>query len=345
MSEEKLKTQTVTVEAVDDTVSKVHKLQQRFYTVCGELFKYIEFIGEPMYNLMLEHYFAQYKREYELMNAAEFIEVDKQIEQMKIERDKEIEAVKLERDKQKLELQIQSDKLLEEIKLEREKLKKQLEMQREKELKEIDLERAKLTEELATVRDKELEEVKLEHSKLLAEIERKREKLNTEIEILAETSLLESQIKIDRIIPQTWRRFNIGRLHFGKVCQNEAMTYAEEAASIEINEYLAMRAKSVSENAGEEGEPAPEAEQEPQGMTKREYNKWLKHFEKQQRKRKAEAQAQADKIMREESDGGAQAMPKQEANATACSTETPMEGEKTGAAASVSLIAENVEGD
>ena len=60
MSEEKLKTQTVTVEAVDDTVSKVHKLQQRFYTVCGELFKYIEFIGEPMYNLMLEHYFAQF---------------------------------------------------------------------------------------------------------------------------------------------------------------------------------------------------------------------------------------------------------------------------------------------
>ena len=77
------KENSATETAADDTISKVHKLQQRFYKVCGELYKNVEFIGEPMYNLMLEHYFAQYKREYELMNAAEFIDVDKHTEAQK----------------------------------------------------------------------------------------------------------------------------------------------------------------------------------------------------------------------------------------------------------------------
>ena len=131
------KENSATETAADDTISKVHKLQQRFYKVCGELYKNVEFIGEPMYNLMLEHYFAQYKREYELMNAAEFIDVDKHIEALKAERDRELEAVKLERDKQK----------------------KLLDITREREIKALELEKTKLAEELITIREKELEEI------------------------------------------------------------------------------------------------------------------------------------------------------------------------------------------
>ena len=273
-----------------DTVDKLHELQKRFYAVCGELFKYAEFVGEPMYNLMLEHYFAQYKREYELMNAEEFIEVDKMIEELKIERDKELEAVKLERDRQRLELLILRDKTLEEIKLERDKL----------------------SEELAIVRDREYEAVKLEHTELMAEIARKKEKLNNEIEILAETALLEAQIKTDRIIPQCWRRFHIGRLHFGKICKNEAMQYAEESAGIEISQYLAMREQAILQSLGTgetledeseenttEGTEAEIEAVEPRQMTKREYAKWLKRFEKELRTRKEEALNAVEEIMRE----------------------------------------------
>lgn len=309
----------------NDTISKVHKLQQRFFKVCGELFEYMEYIGEPMYNLMLEHYFVQYKREYDLMNAAEFIEVDRQIEQLKIERDKELEAVKLERDKNK----------------------KLLDMQREKEIKEIDLERAKLSETLATIRERELEAVKLEHKELTAEIERKREKLNNEIEILAETAYLEARIKADRIIPNFWRRFHIGKLSFGRVCKNEAMQYAEQAASNEINEYLTMRAQEVyqipvaddeEDDEGGEGEPEPEfkTEQQQHTMTKREYKQWEKRFEKELRKRREEAQKQIEQIMQEEPANDEQELE----TGVAGGAETPDENGEP-AAENTTLIVEN----
>lgn len=265
----------------NDTISKVHKLQKRFFEVCGELFKYMEFIGEPMYNLMLEHYFAQYKREYELMNSAEFIEVDKYIEQLKIERDREIESVKLERDKQK----------------------KQLDILRDKELKQIDLEKAKLYEELAIIRERELEAIRLEHKEQTAEIVRKKEKLDNEIEILAQTVYLEAKIKASRIIPQTWRRFRFFKLAFGRVCKNEAMIYAEQSAFNEINDYLVMRAQEVMPYSDTEEGEEPEnedAECEPHQMTKREYKRWQKEFEKQLRKEREEAQARIEKIMQEE---------------------------------------------
>lgn len=296
MSAEKNKTDPTANESVlnkseaevepNDTISKVHKLQQRFFMVCGELFKYMEFIGEPMYNLMLEHYFAQYKREYELMNSAEFIEVDKQIEQLKIERDKELEAVKLEREKNK----------------------KLLDMQRDKEIKEIDLERAKLYEELATIRERELEAVRLEHKALTADIQRKKEKLNNEIQILAETALLEARLKAGRIIPDLWRRFHIFGWDFGKVCKNEAMIYAEQAAINETNDYLAMREQEVMPYSYDGNESEPETdleaatEQEPHQMTKREYKRWQKQFEKELRQQRKSAQAQIEKIMQEEAD-------------------------------------------
>ena len=220
----------------NDTLSKVHELQKRFYKACGELFKNVEYVGEPMSDLMLKHYFEQYKREYELMNAKEFIEVDKQIEELKIEREREIKA--------------------------------------------IELEKAKLIEELAMERERQLEEVKLEHKALTAEIERKREKLNNDIDILWNTAVLEAQIKISRITPQSWRRFHIGKLHFGRLCKNEAMELAEIAANNDITKYLTTRAQSVSE-CGEEEEIS-----EPEPLSKREYKRWQKRFEKEQRKRK-----------------------------------------------------------
>ncbi len=271
-----------------DTISKVHNLQKRFYEVCGELFKYMEFVGEPMYNLMLEHYFTQYKREYDLMNAAEFIEVDKKIEELKIERDKELEAVKLARDTQKIELLIASDKAIEEIKLDREKQKKLLEMAREREIKEIDLERAKLSEELATIREKELEAVKLEHASLTAEIERKREKLNNEIYILWETVQREARIKAYRITPQLWRRFNIGRLHFGKVYKNEAMQYVEAAASIEAEEYLTEREQAIFQIVDGDN-----ITQVPAKIAQKEYTRFLKRYEKALRTR-TEAETESE---------------------------------------------------
>lgn len=289
----------------DDTISKVHTLQKRFYAVCGELFKYIEFIGEPMYNLMLEHYFAQYKREYELMNAKEFIEVDKQIESLKAERDRELEAVKLERDKQK----------------------RLLDIARESAIKAIELDKAKLTEKLAMLREKELEEVNLEHEAQKAEIERRREKLDNDIDVLWNTAVLENQIKLSRVIPQSWRKFHIGKWHFGRVCRNEAMTYAEQAANNEIMEYLTNRARALSEESEEEiAEPAP--------MTGREYSEWQKRFEKEQRKRKNEAEKQS----------GPEHTDEQEIAPTE-GTETQVQGEEPETAPSVSLIAENIEGD
>lgn len=287
---------------VSDTLSKVHALQKRFYQACGELSEAIEDIGEPMYNLMLKHYFEQYKREYELMNAAEFIEVDKKIEELKTQREKEIEEVQLCRDVQKREL----------------------EMQREEAIKAIELEKAKLIEQLAMQRERELEEVKQEHIALTAEIERKREKLNNDIDILYETMMLEAQIKISRITPQSWRRFHIFGLHFGRVCKNEAMQYAEIAAGNEIAEYLAAKAQEVSGGCDDEEifEPKP--------LSKREYKRWQKRFEKEQRKLKKErAELPTD----------------EPENAVAGAQETPMQGGESDPTANATLIAEKVESD
>lgn len=277
-----------------DTIDKLHKLQVRFYEICGELGEHIEDVGEPMYNLMLQHYFDQYKREYELMNASEFIEADKQIEELKAERDRELEEVKLLRDTQK----------------------KQLEMVREEAIKSLDLQKARLSEELAMQREKELEEVKLEHEQLTAEIARKREKINNDIEILYETAVLEGQIKISRITPQSWRRCHIGKWHFGKVIKNEAMQYAEIAANKEIEEYLARRAEQLTDILGEDV-------QEAEPLSEREYKRWEKRFEKEQRKRR---QSESESL-----DAG--------------DIEASVQGGEPDAAANTTLIAENVESD
>ena len=291
----------------NDTVSKVHKLQQRFYKVCGELYKYLEYVGAPMYKLMLEHYFEQYKREYELMNAEEFIEVDKKIEELKAERDRELEAVKLLRDKQKIDL----------------------EMVREREVKAIELEKAKLTEQLAMQRERELEAVKLEHKALTAEIERKREKLNNEIDILWNTAVLEAQIKTSRIIPQSWRRFHIFGWHFGKICKNEAMEYAEISANNEIEAYLATRAQEISEESDEEEISGPEP------LSRREYKRWQKQFEREQRKhREGSVERQKSEVnVPEPEETDIQA------------TETLMQGGEPDTSAEASLIAKKVESD
>lgn len=302
------KENSATETSAEDTIGKVHKLQQRFYKVCGELYKNVEFIGEPMYNLMLEHYFAQYKREYELMNAAEFIDVDKHIEELKTQRDREIEAVKLERDKQK----------------------KLLDITREREIRAVELEKSKLTEELITIREKELEEVRLEHEAQSAEIERRREKLNNDIEVRWQTAMLESQIKLSRVTPQTWRRFRIFNIEFGKTCKNEAWEYAEKSANNEITEYLTRRAQEVSELSGEETA-------EPVQMSEREYRKWEKRFEKEQRRLRKEAEKERKKNEQDQTE-----IPQESAAEAA---ETPVQGDELGTAASVSLIAERNDSD
>lgn len=290
----------------NDTVSKVHELQKRFYKVCAELYEVLEYIGEPMYNLMLQHYFEQYKRDYERANAAEFIKVDKEIEELKTERDRELEEVKVLRDKQKREL----------------------EMFREETIKQIDLEKSILSEQLAMERERQLEEVKLEHEELTAEIERKREKLNNDIDIQWETMMLEAQMKASRIIPQSWRKFHIFGWRFGPLRSNEAMKLAEKAAGNEISEYLARRAEEL---VGEDDVEAVD----PQQLSKREYKRWQKQFEKEQRKRrKAGAEHFKTDLQADDPE-----------NAAAGDMETPVQGVEPGTPANTSLIAERGESD
>lgn len=260
-----------------DILAKVAKLQEQLYKYCGKLDENATNLGEKLSVEMLEHYYAQYRREYALMNETELIEVDKEIEKLKIKRVQELAAIQLERDN----------------------LNNELESIRAEHKRQFEFEKEKIEAEFKIEKDKALGEIQLEHDKIKAEIERKREKLAIEIQILSETADEEARIVMNTIIPESKRRFKLFGIRFGKLVYNQAMNLAFEAAEIQTSEYLMSRAQTIGDNqikyqekyglipedsVGQEAEQESETEEEkenvfePKRLTEKERRKALNTF-------------------------------------------------------------------
>ena len=258
-----------------DILAKVAKLQEQLYKYCGKLDENATNLGEKLSVEMLEHYYAQYRREYALMNETELIEVDKEIEKLKIKRVQELAAIQLERDN----------------------LNNELESIRAEHKRQFEFEKEKIEAEFKIEKDKALGEIQLEHDKIKAEIERKREKLAIEMQILSETADEEARIVMNTIIPESKRRFKLFGIRFGKLVYNQAMNLAFEAAEIQTSEYLMSRAQAIGETQlkyrekynilpenSEDRETEQEDEAEPMGKRERkELFKRLSNLDDEQR--------------------------------------------------------------
>lgn len=261
----------------DDTITKVAKLQDRIYKACGKLDENAANIGEPMYNEMLEHYRTQYLREFARMNESELIDVDKEIERLKIRRAQE----------------------LWEIKQEEVKINAEIEELRANQEREFEFKKKKLAKEFEIACEKELGEMQLEHDRVKAEIERKRAKLATDLEIWEKTVEQELSAKMARVVPGYKLRRRFLGIPIGRLKYNQAMLLAMESAELETRDYLVSRAEEINNrkielfkkrSEAEEQEPLKKCseteEQEPQfefeSMTKSERRLYLKELEREE---------------------------------------------------------------
>ena len=253
----------------DDTITKVEKLQKRIYKACGNLDENMSSVGEPLYKEMLNHYHTQYMREYELMNAQDLIDVDKQIEQLKIQRIKDLAVIEAERVECANELQ----------------------MLREVRQKEFELEKDKLEKEFKAKCDKELGEIQLAHDKIKEDIRLKKQKLDDEIQLLWDTTEQEARLKYERLVPAQKPRFRLfGLIPVGRVKYNQPMHLAFESVEIDTKDYLMSRSQAIAEKNSQyekkyglnaEEEPAPDAEQEePISLSRTQRKRLLKRIKR-----------------------------------------------------------------
>lgn len=224
-------------------LEKTEQLQGRYYTACGKLYKNLDYIGEQMYELMLMHYYELYEREYALMTAAEFIDIDKKIEELKTERAKQLEAVKLGHERQLAEIERERQKMLDEDNA----LRNERELELQTLAEEHKALRITAEREAKAELDLQIKNIELARDKQLAELELRREKQDAEMEILMTTAIREQYVKESRIMPDMYKRHKIGKLEFGRYETNRAMDLAMAAADIEAKKYLAERADKIAE--------------------------------------------------------------------------------------------------
>ncbi len=223
-------------------IDKIEELDRALYKAFGDLHENKSHLCGNEQEVA-ERLIAVYKRDYELLNAEEFIDVDKKIEELKIKRSKELEAVKLERERLSAE---------------------------------IERERAILFEQLAMQRDKELEAVKLEHEKLMAEIAGERTKIEQELETLNTVIKEEWKVKREEMTPKDlpkkwWQRH---------ARPNYAKELAEKAADIELDEYFDEREQAIKDkDEGRKDFKALLEEILPQPKLPHRRKKWRKQLE------------------------------------------------------------------
>ena len=211
--------------STSDTIQNIVKLQKKIYAACDDLDEHAEAIGESMFNAMLRHFDEQYLREFEITNAQKLLDVDKNIEELKIRRIKELAAI--------------SD--------EKTKLQNELDELREQQKREFELEKDKTIKEFEILRTKELGEIELEHQRVKAEISRRRQELETDAEVLMQTLERELSFKAETIIPGYKRRRRFFGIPIGKIQYNQAMNLVWESAKFSAYDYLTSRAQEIED--------------------------------------------------------------------------------------------------
>lgn len=233
-------------------IEKLDDLNGEYYRRFSELQENFDLLPAAQYKAMCEALTKQYERDYKLLEGADGINADNEIEQLKIERTKKLEAIRLEHDK----------------------LTEEINTQRTEQLEAIKLERDKLIEELNTERTRELEELKLERARLDAEIAEKRYKIKCEKELLEKFYDAEYEEKAARVVPadlpkRWWQRW---------ARPNEAKKLVLKAASLDIYNYYDERktelARMQTERTGTENYIAGLLYSLPAPRSRRAREKW-----------------------------------------------------------------------
>lgn len=218
-------TEQTTPEKPDTLIKKLDVLNTAYYKRFCQLKENFALLPVEQYKAMSAALTKQYERDYKLLDGADGIDVDKQIEELEKTRIEQLEQLKLQR-----------DRIAEELTTERENAIKGLEQEREKQLEELELEHTKA-----------LKELRLERERVLAEIEAQKFKQSQELELQKEVAKAENDVKRETVVPRDlpkrwWQLY--ARPNYGK-------QLVQEVAEIEIENYYDKRESELAklENA------------------------------------------------------------------------------------------------